>query len=101
MNRLIDWQWVIGLISNVSFDEVSQFAHFFTSYAIVLTACLWGTRPGLIIGAGMVLFAALKEFWFDAKYEDVETRGSSPRDFAFYASGVALAFAVYAIRLAW
>jgi hypothetical protein len=95
MNKLIQ------SIANVTFDEVSQFAHFFTAYAIVLTGCFFGLIPGVVAAIGMFLFAIIKEFWFDMKYEDEATRGSSPRDFIFYCLGAGCSLAVFVVKLSW
>lgn len=40
----------------------------------------------------VILFATVKEFWYDYRYEDAKTRGSSLLDFTVYVSGVALAY---------
>jgi hypothetical protein len=36
-----------------------------------------------------VLFAAVKEFWYDHTYESPQTRGSDLEDFLFYVLGAA------------
>jgi hypothetical protein len=47
-----------------------------------------------LLAVGVVGFAAAKEFWYDYKYEDAKTRGSSLLDFSMYCVGVALAYLV-------
>jgi hypothetical protein len=70
-----------------------QIGHLLGGYAIVLT--LYHFYPHLWLGAVVVeSWAVPKEFWFDYKYEDAATRGSSPLDFAMYQVGLALAAAV-------
>jgi len=51
---------------------------------------MWGTLATLV-------FAALKEAWWDEHFEDPETRGSGLQDFAHYLLGLGLAFIVLAI----
>lgn len=54
-----------------------------------------GGLRGMLIGTAIGLAAAaFKEFYYDEKYEDPVTRGSSPLDFAEYAIGIALGWFV-------
>ena len=51
---------------------------------------------GIVAGAlGMLAFAAVKEFWYDAKHENPLVRGSSPLDFGMYFAGTATAVALW------
>lgn len=70
-----------------------QIGHLLGGYAIVLTAYFF--YPHLWLGPLLVnAWAIPKEFWFDYKYEDAATRGSSPLDFAMYNVGMLLALLV-------
>ena len=77
-------------MSDPSINTVSQFAHVGVAYAVTLSvlmvvgiqAIYWFIPMG--VGA-----AAVKEFWYDAKYETAEVRGSSLQDFLFYCAGIA------------
>src|ERR1035437_8058287 len=74
------------------FNLVSQFAHFFAMYALTFTAGkFWHWRGIELVGGLCVLYAAIKEFWFDARYENQLTRGSDLEDFIFLVLGVAVA----------
>jgi hypothetical protein len=82
------------------FNSVSQAGHFAGGAAIVLaTVVLWHATQAPYAGFVIVaLAAALKEFWYDYKYESSEVRGSSLEDFLFYLSGALAALAVAVMR---
>jgi hypothetical protein len=91
--------WIFRRIANVSFDEVSQFAHFFAAYASVMTGgFLYGHTGVWVSGAQMIAFAAIKEGWFDPKYETPDIAGNGWVDFGFYFLGVAAATGVFYLR---
>ncbi len=86
------------------FYEVAQFAHTGMAGLIYLSighiaqrfhffSWLWF---GMLISCGVGL-AALKEFWYDEKYETPVTRGSSLKDFTFYILGIYIAAVVLAL----
>jgi hypothetical protein len=80
------------------FNFVSQIAHFFSTYAIVLTFGKFWHWKGIVLAASLcVVYAALHEFWYDPRYENPVTRGSDLEDFLFLIAGVAAAVAVYVI----
>ena len=80
------------------FNFVSQIAHFFTTYAIVLTfSKFWHWNRVAVAAPLCVVYAALHEFWYDPRYENPVTRGCDVEDFIFLVGGVAAAVAVYAI----
>lgn len=91
--------WIFRRIANVSFEEVSQFAHFFSAYAIVLTGGFFLGHLGLwIAGSAMVVYAAGKEAWFDPTYETPDISGNGWVDFAFYFLGILAATGVFYLR---
>lgn len=51
---------------------------------------MWGTLATL-------LFAAIKEAFWDPRYEDPETRGSGLEDFTYYTLGILLASVMLAL----
>jgi hypothetical protein len=52
---------------------------------------LWGNRAA-VVGAGSALvFAAIKEGWFDSTFEAPATAGNGWEDFGFWALGIAAA----------
>lgn len=78
------------------FNQISQLAHFAGGAAIVLTVVVlgWHALWGFV---GVAILSALKEFWYDYKYESDEVRGSSAEDFAFYMVGAGAAWIVAVI----
>lgn len=82
-------------ISPTDYEVAAQFAHFFTAAFLVSQFGRLGLKGLLISAAGMIAFAAVKEFWYDAKHENPLVRGSSPLDFAMYAAGIALAVGLW------
>jgi hypothetical protein len=83
-------------ITDKQFDFLSQLNHILFGMVVI-----WGKialhGPGHIwwVAGGIVMYAALKEFWYDHVYEDPETRGSDLRDFLYYVLGTAVALGGY------
>ncbi len=81
------------MIPPVTFNRVAQAGHFAGGLAVV-----WGLHilwhAGLLGLIGVIAFAAVKEFWWDYRYESPEVRGSSVTDFVFWTVGACGAFAV-------
>jgi hypothetical protein len=79
------------VISPLDYNVSSQFAHFFT--AAFLVSQLGRIGHGTLFDAafGMLVFAAVKEFWYDYKYETPDVRGSSLLDFSMYCAGTLVA----------
>ena len=81
-------------ISYKTFNAVSQVGHFTAGCLAVFAPValthrlLWGA-----VGAGLiVIFAGIKEGWWDRRFETPAVRGSSLEDFVFYLAGAALSF---------
>ena len=53
---------------NPTYDQLAQYAHFFSAFSAAL---LFGWYA---IGV-VVIYAVIKEFWFDLKYETPEVSG--------------------------
>lgn len=76
-------------MSDPSFNTVAQIAHVAVAYAVVLSLLL-------VLGPGSLYWlipvsvgaAAIKEFWYDEKYESASVRGSSLEDFLWYCVGI-------------
>lgn len=88
------WIYVKGLFRNdaltLSFNEVAQASHFFiAAWAVGTSQAIWRGNAKFWACLGIVLFAAIKEFWYDHTYESPETRGSDLEDFLFYVLGAA------------
>ena len=71
-------QFIASLGLNPQF--VAGCAHFFFAYAVTLTFGRW------YVAAGIIGYAALKEFWFDAVYEK-QPFLDNLEDFLEYTSG--------------
>jgi len=74
--------WIVAHWTSI----LAQLAHFFAGYSF----CLTGYRFGHVWLIGLLALEAWsipKEFWFDYKYEDAATRGSSPLDYTMYQVG--------------
>jgi hypothetical protein len=82
------------------FNSVAQAGHFAGGAAIVLAiVVLWRATYAPFAGFSIVLLAsAIKEFWFDYKYESTEVRGSSLEDFLMYLAGAGAAMIVSLVR---
>ena len=88
-------------ISDAEFDFVSQNAHALGGALAVLgPAALLGEWYAVGGAVLVMVFAAVKEFWYDEHYETAEVRGSSLRDFTFYGVGAVTALLLCGIRLA-
>jgi hypothetical protein len=89
-------------ISPAFFNFISQVAHCATTYAITFTIyAKWGFHGWLIGAIGVLLYAAVKEFWYDAKYENAATRGSDLEDFSFLVAGPLLALVIGHYLCSW
>jgi len=73
------------LIGDGEFDTVAQSAHVFFGGWVVFVFGLF-TSPWWGVVA-VLSFAAIKEGWYDQRYETSEVRGSNLRDWAFYLLG--------------
>ncbi len=80
---------------------LAQIGHTLGGYAIVLTAFLFFGRPSLLFSLpAIVVAAALKEFWYDARYElPKQTAFDNWLDFGFYLVGAGLGSAACLLRL--
>jgi len=76
---------------------LAQVGHFFGAYAVVLTTAAFAKSWYVVlpvIGIGIVV-AAVKEFWYDLKYElPKQSFLDSFEDFAFYMLGAGAAVVV-------
>jgi hypothetical protein len=86
------WIYIKGLFRNdsltLSFNEVAQASHvFIAAWAVATSQLIWRGNAKYWASLGVLLFAAVKEFWYDHTYETPQTRGSDLEDFLFYALG--------------
>lgn len=76
-------------------DIFDQIGHFLGAYAAVLTLFVFHVPHWAWVSAiGITLWAGVKEFWYDEKYEDPTVRGSSLEDFLFYMLGLLVGLSV-------
>ena len=82
--------WLAKLGQNIQF--VAFVAHAAVAYAAILTFDDYAWQ----IATGFVLFAAVKEFWFDARYETdpPQTFDDNLQDFLGYVIGSVLGLIV-------
>jgi hypothetical protein len=72
-------------------DFTGQFAHASAGYIAINNAKRHTShRMALLITGVAIAAAAFKEFYWDYKYEDAATRGSSVLDFSMYMVGIVL-----------
>jgi hypothetical protein len=78
------------------FNQVAQIAHFFTTYALVLTVGKFFGWAGTLAGAVLcIAYAAIHEFYWDPRHENPVTRGSDLEDFIFLVAGALAAVVLY------
>jgi hypothetical protein len=84
------------MIDDKTFNTVAQLGHFAGGAAIVLafTVIAWNRQASIYGLLTVAALAAIKEFWYDQRYETPEVRGSSLEDFSFYLVGATIATAV-------
>lgn len=80
------------MIDVKTFNRVAQLSHFAWGAMILFAA---GTFHASVLILFIIAFvcavtAAVKEFWYDEKYETPDERGSSREDFAFYFLGISV-----------
>jgi hypothetical protein len=79
-------------ISPKAYEVASQFAHFFSAFGLVFAPAVFFGRKGMLAASlGMLVWASVKEFYWDYAHQNAQTRGSSARDFLFYSLGNAAA----------
>ena len=77
------------------FNQVSQLSHVGFGLSVILLSNLIGGGNliiNLIILALWITYTAIKEFWYDEKYETPIIRGSSLEDFLFQSGASIVAF---------
>lgn len=82
------------------FQFVASMAHLFCGMCLFLIVTMfWGLDPLIYVGPAFVGLTALKEFWYDANYEDLATRGSNLLDFSMYNLGALLGLCLYLLKI--
>lgn len=80
---------------DLSIDTVSQGLHVSLGAIFVILPAAWGWENARLWGSLIgIMYALVKEFWFDLRYEDAQTSGGIKggwRDFSFYLVGIGLA----------
>lgn len=76
-------------ISPKEFNMVSQLSHFAWGMLVVTIPVMFHAAHALAwIIPLWVGYSAIKEFWYDEKYENPSVRGSSLEDFCFQQSWI-------------
>jgi hypothetical protein len=83
------------MIPDSTFNRVAQLSHTGWGLAIVFGGkVIFHGRWYLLLAALWIAYAAVKEFWWDQRYENPEERGSSGEDFLFATGAAMLAVAI-------
>lgn len=90
LNKLKIWLATSWLTAKNADRVFIQIGHILGGYSIALTANHFHA-PLWLCALLVEAWAIPKEFWFDYRFEDAATRGSSPLDFAMYQVGLAIA----------
>lgn len=80
-------------LTNPTYNMLAQIGHTLAGFSAVTYASRFGTTPMRVVSALVMGVAAIKEFWFDMKYETAEVSGGLDgglEDFGFYSLGVLL-----------
>jgi hypothetical protein len=78
----------------IHFADISyQLCHFLLAYSTMLTATHYHGSNWLT-AVEVTAFAAVKEFYYDPKYEGASLAESGLLDFSFYELGIAVAWLV-------
>lgn len=87
------------MIKISQFDWLAQKSHILSGALAVFAPLALSGEKAMWIGALVItIWALVKEFWYDERYESKEERGSNFRDFFFYVSGAAIALSIWAIK---
>jgi hypothetical protein len=76
---------------------LAQVGHALAGYGVLVTTGYFGGLHAVeIVGPLFVLYAAVKEFWFDPKFEKdpPQTAADGALDFTFYMVGALVGFVV-------
>jgi hypothetical protein len=87
-------------LKNPTFNELAQAAHALAGYGLILTAARIGHVAIIVVCLLLVVYAAIKEFWFDMRYERPEVSGGfkgGVEDFSFYMIGMVVGLIVLRI----
>lgn len=76
------------MIDDKEFNFVAQLSHVQFGLVTIFASYIWLPTHWYLFTLGLVVvYSAIKEFWYDEKYETTEVRGSSLEDFLFQAGG--------------
>lgn len=83
-------------VSNKNFYSICDRAHFLGASTLILASFIprHSLKFSLTMSFLVILFAAIKEGFWDPKYESREIAGSGWRDFIFYCYGVLFALSI-------
>ena len=88
------------VVSWLLWQEVGQTTHVLAGLLVILgPIALFGARFWYVWALALVLFASVKEFWYDENYETADERGSNLEDFGFYMVGLVVGILLYKIKV--
>lgn len=88
-------------LTNPTYNELAQTAHFFGAGFVVLAAGRFGPHLHWYLTGLLMLYAGVKEFWYDLRYETPEVSGGVKGgvvDLSFYALGVLVANLLLSVK---
>ena len=87
-------------VSASLYDSIGQIAHVEAGLLVVLGPnALFGPRFMWAWCLALVVFASVKEFWYDTNYETSDERGNGWEDFGFYMVGMAIGIVLWEIKV--
>jgi hypothetical protein len=76
---------VRSLIPPATFDTVAQISHVECGLLVTIISSHWHVQGWFF--AALVVYTAIKEFWWDPNHEAPDVRGNSLKDFLFQIGG--------------
>lgn len=88
------------VVSALLWNETGETAHVLAGLLVILgPIALFGPKYMWLWAGFMVLFASLKEFWYDENYETADERGSNLEDWGFYMIGTVVGIGLYKLKV--
>lgn len=86
-------------VSATLYDQIGQVAHTLAGILVVLGPnALFGSRFMWAWVLALIIFAAVKEFWYDVNYESSDERGNGWEDFGFYIIGEVIGLVLWGLK---
>ena len=87
------------MIDPKTFNFVAQMSHiFFGSTLTLATVLFWNPHGLFYLLPAYAIITGIKEFYWDQKYEDADTRGSNLLDFSLSQLGEYVSLGLYLLK---